>query len=370
MKDKLKYRWSLANNYMAGITFGCWWRLLRETGFAVDPVYWHRGAAITATSLLNSFWRMIEQIRFARKIEQTTIAHPPLFVLGHWRSGTTHLHNLLSLDPQFAYPNTFQVVSPHTFLSTEKISTRMFKWMVPDTRPMDNMEIRFSSPQEDEFAILLDCLKSLYFSISFPREERYEQHLTFEDAPPEDVEAWKASLLWFVKKLTLKYDRPIVLKSPPHTARIKMILDVFPDANFVHIHRDPYAVFRSTQHYFDTAVWYTYLQRPDRSKVDDGIINRYRVMHDAFFEQRELIPVGHFHEMAYDDLADDPVGQLTQMYEALNIDGFDAYEPKLRKYLDSISDYKRNRFDDLPDELRSRIAGEWQRCFNEWNYPT
>ena len=28
----------------------------------------------------------------------------PVFILGHWRSGTTLFHNLLALDEQFAYP--------------------------------------------------------------------------------------------------------------------------------------------------------------------------------------------------------------------------------------------------------------------------
>ena len=44
----------------------------------------------------------------------------PLFILGHYRSGTTHLHNLLALDPQFAAPTFFQALNPHTFLSTER----------------------------------------------------------------------------------------------------------------------------------------------------------------------------------------------------------------------------------------------------------
>ena len=43
----------------------------------------------------------------------------PLFILGHYRSGTTHLHNLLALEPQFSAPNFFQALNPHTFLSTE-----------------------------------------------------------------------------------------------------------------------------------------------------------------------------------------------------------------------------------------------------------
>src|SRR4029079_7311557 len=118
------------------------------------------------------------------------------------------------------------------------------------------------SPQEDEFALLLGCFRSLYLGITFPRRESwYSRYLTFEGVATEEIDQWKATFLRFAKKLTLKYDRALLFKSPPHTARVNLLLETFPEARFVHIHRDPYTVFRSTQHYFDTAIWYTYLQR-------------------------------------------------------------------------------------------------------------
>ncbi|MDQ3566024.1 MAG: sulfotransferase [Pseudomonadota bacterium] len=61
---------------------------------------------------------------------------PPLFILGHWRSGTTLLHNLLTRDTgQFAYANTYQAVNPRTFLSTEAVNTKLFGFLVPKTQP-------------------------------------------------------------------------------------------------------------------------------------------------------------------------------------------------------------------------------------------
>src|SRR5687768_18104609 len=39
-----------------------------------------------------------------------------------------------------------------------------------------------------------------------------------------------------------------ILKSPPHTCRVPTLLRLFPDARFVHIVRDPYAVYPSTLH--------------------------------------------------------------------------------------------------------------------------
>ena len=92
-----------------------------------------------------------------------------------------------------------------------------------------------------------------------------------------------------MRKLTFKYGRPLVLKSPPHTARIRLLLEMFPEARFVHIHRHPYQVFRSCRHYHDTAVWYSYLQKPDTSLNDDRIIRRY----EAFAkDEAELIDCG------------------------------------------------------------------------------
>lgn len=368
MPAKLKHRWSIGNNYLAGITTGDWIRLLRQNRFAVDPAYWHRAAFITLASGMNSWFRRKEQLEFGKQIAETEIP-PPLFILGHWRSGTTHLHNLLARDPQFAFANTYQVVNPHTFLTTEEANTRRFAWMVPETRPMDAMELNFQTPQEDEFAPCLMSLRSLYLGISFPRaEDEYARYLTFENVPPEETAEWKDAFVGFVRKLTFKYGRPLVLKSPPHTARIRLLLEIFPDARFVHIHRHPYQVFSSCRHYHDTAVWYSYLQKPDRTGVDDRIIRRYSAVHDAFFAQRGLIAPERFHETSFDELEKNPLETVRTIYQKLGMDGFASFEPDLRSYLSSLSGYRKNRFGELEPAIRGRIAREWKRSFDEWNY--
>lgn len=369
MSHALKHRWSVQHNYLAGITFGDWWRLLQENRFAIDPVYWHRAAFISAASLMNS-WGQRQERRFDDAVTGTTV-QAPLFVLGHWRTGTTHLHNLLAQDTdQFAFANTYQVVNPRTFLSTEAVNSRRFAWLVPSRRPMDNMALNFQSPQEEEFAPALTSLRSPYLGISFPRrEDHYDRYLTFRDAPPADVEAWKSAFRWFLQKLTFKYQRPLVLKSPPHTARIRLLLEMFPDARFVHIHRDPYTVFQSFRHYFDTATWHTYLQRPNVSQIEDRILRRYTALYDAYFEERPLIPAGRFHEVRFTDLERDPVGEMQKLYRQLNLTGFEQFRPRLERYTASLSDYRKNEFGDLPETWRQRVRVEWHRSFSTWNYP-
>ena len=367
----LKHRWSISHNFLAGITAGDWWRLLRQNRFSVDRVYWHRAVFVSILSLFNSVYRKKEQRLYSRAIANVQITKPPVFILGYWRSGTTYLHYLLAQDTeQFAYPNTYQVANPHHFLSTEKINSQRFAALVPKKRPMDNMALSFQAPQEDEFAPCLMTSRSMYLGITFPRrEDDYERYLTFRDVPNEELEEWRAAFRWFLKKLTLKYDRALVLKSPPHTARIRLLLELFPDARFVHIHRNPYTVFQSFQHYFDTAPWHTYLQRPDLVGIDDRIIRRYKVLYDAFFEQRELIPEGHFHEVAFEELEHDSVGQVRMIYHRLNLPGFEAFQPKLQRYVDSLASYQKNEFPELVASVRHKIAQAWHRSFEEWGYP-
>jgi hypothetical protein len=213
-------------------------------------------------------------------------------------------------------------------------------------------------------------LQSPYLGICFPRHEGYYlRHLTFREAPEADVQAWRDAFLWFLKKLTFKYRRPLVLKSPPHTARIRLLLEMFPGARFVHIHRDPYRIFQSFRHYFDTAVWYTYLQRPDRTVIDDHILARYNLLYDAFFEERSLIPEGRFHEMSFEDLERDPMGEVNRLYVGLGLDGFESFRPRLRDYVDSLAGYRKNPLPEIEPKWRRAVAREWRRSFDAWNYP-
>jgi hypothetical protein len=234
---------------------------------------------------------------------------------------------------------------------------------------MDNVTLSFDAPQEDEFGPCLACFRSLYPGISFPRHlDHYERYLTFRDVPQSEVDEWKAAFLWFLRKLTVKHPRPLVLKSPPHTARIRLLLEMFPDARFVHIHRDPYTIFQSFRHYYDTACWYTYLQRPDLEDLDDVILRRYTAMYEAYFEERSLIRPGRLHEIAFTELEADPVGSLATLYDELDLSGFSRFEPKLRSYVSSLRGYQKNRHRELPSGVRRKVAERWRRSFETWGY--
>ena len=358
----------LGTGVFGGITLGRWLRMLRDNDFAVDLPYWGRAAAITASSIPNSLFAAWEDRRYRQRIIATK-TEPPLFILGIWRSGTTHLHNLLAQDDRFAYPNTYQVTFPATFLTTERINAGLVGFFVPRKRPMDNVAFGVAEPQEDEFAVAA-LLGGFSLAWAFPRRaEVYNRYLTLRDTSPQELAEWKAALTWFLQKLTFKYGKPLILKSPGHTCRIKVLLDMFPQAKFVHIRRNPFDVFRSTEHLMRTGVTPLWtLQRPDFRDLDDRIIRQYKEVYDAFFEERGHIPKGHLHEVSFEALEADPIGQVRGIYETLALPNFAHVEAALRRYLDGIAGYKKNTLPDLSSELRSRIEKEWRRSFDEWGY--
>jgi hypothetical protein len=353
---------------LGGTTFGDWFRLLRENRFRVSPACLPRALSISWQSTANSFWAWRENRRFGEAIEATEIP-PPLFVLGHYRNGTTHLHNLLAIDDRFAYPNNYQVFYPHTFLSTESFQSPLLQFFMPPRRPMDNIEWTLRSPQEDEFALQMLTGLSPCMGWSFPaRREHYQKYLTFRDATPAELDRWQRAFLGFMRKLTYKYGKPLVLKSPPHTARIAILLQLFPGAKFVHIHRDPYAVFPSWKHTLTVNMELQRLQNPRLAELDEYVFSGYREMYEAFFAERGLIRSGHYCEVAYEELERDPMAVMRSIYSQLALPDFDVVSPALLGYLDSIAGYRKNEFPPLELSLRERIGREWRRCFDEWGY--
>jgi omega-hydroxy-beta-dihydromenaquinone-9 sulfotransferase len=353
---------------LCGISLGAWLRLLAENRFAVDLPYWPRAAMVTGASVQNSLFRWWEHWRYDTAIAATG-HQPPLFVLGIWRSGTTHLHNLLARDARLAYPNFFEVFYPYTFLTTAWFNRALLAYFMPQKRPQDNVRMGIDEPQEDEFA--LNCLTQLSWVLvwTLPRRAaHYERFLTFRSATNEEKVRWQRALKFFVQKLTYRYGRPLVLKSPAHTGRIKLLLEVFPDAKFVHIHRNPYDVFQSSLNSARKAIpWWT-LQTPDLTELEETTLRQYEEIYQAYFEERDLIPAGRLHEIRYEDLEADPIGQLRGMYEALQLGDFGPAERAIRKYLGSIAEYEKNRYRKLEPKWKNEVARRWRRCFEEWGY--
>lgn len=173
----------------------------------------------------------------------------------------------------------------------------------------------------------------------------------------------------FVRRHAARDPRPMVLKSPPHTARIHLLRTLFPDARFVHVHRDPYEVFRSTRHLVDTGPWFTYLQVPDLDAVDERILRWYTELYDGWFEERAEIPANRVSEVAFDDLRRDPIGTLRRVYAEVELGPFEPAQAAVEAHLARVAGHPRNEYPPLAPAERARVAEAWGRSFDAWGYP-
>jgi hypothetical protein len=352
-----------------GLTFSGWLKLLAKR----PPLSWRRAprlASITLQAALNSLLAAIEHFRFGHDIRRTEIVRPPVFVLGHWRSGTTLLHNLLSLDPQFAAPNTFQCVFPTHYLTSETAGKALTNWLVPKHRPMDEMPAGWDIPQEDELALLLLTQLSPYMMLAFQgQREKYGRFFDLADMTPAEQAAWKAALLYIVQKLTLKTGKSICLKSPTHTYRVAPLLELFPHAKFVFIRRNPYDVYNSSLHLRRAIFAENGLGELNTAGLEEDAILTYHHCVETYERTKSLIPAGQLHELRFEDLEVDPLGEMERVYQTLRLEGWPTLAAAIQAQLPELINYRKNRFAKDEAQLR-RIYQSCRRIFELHGYPS
>jgi hypothetical protein len=301
-------------------------------------------------------------------VARTAIRDAPLFIIGHWRTGTTLLHELLILDQRHQYPNTYECLEPNHFLLTEGFFRRWVRFLVPSRRPMDNMAAGWERPQEDEFALCMLGQLSPYLTVAFPnRGPQFTEYLDLEGLSPRALASWKATFLRFLRELTFKDRRRLILKSPPHSCRIGVLLEMFPDARFVHIVRNPYVVFPSTVNLWKSLYRAHGLQRPTFAGLEEHVLDTFVRLYDRLKEGRKLIAPRRYHELRYEDLLRDPIRQMRALYEQLELGGFEEVRPRLEQYLASVAGYETNRYQ-LTPERRAEITRRWGDVIRRYGY--
>lgn len=352
----------------AGCDFFAWVELLARNHFAVHWSRWHIACLVTGISVFNTLLRYMQELLYGTRVEQTQILEDPLFIIGHPRTGTTFLHQLLTLDERHTYPTTYECFVPNHFLLTERLFTRCFGFLLPETRPIDNVALGWQQPQEDEFALCMIGQPSFYQSIAFPNQPlQCEEYLDLEGLQPQALERWKKSFLRFLQALTFKDPRRLVLKSPPHTCRIKVLIEMFPGARFVHIVRDPYVVFPSTVNMVKLLYRDYGLQRPTFAGLEEYVFQYCHYLYERLDEGRKLVDPANFYELHYEDLVRDPVGQISALYEHLGLGGFEELRPRLEQHLASTAGYQTNRYD-LSPGLRAEISHRLGWIVHKYGY--
>src|SRR6185295_18510872 len=118
--------------------------------------------------LFSSPFRWWETVRWKRRIEAVKLHKPPVFILGHWRSGTTYLHNLLCCDSNAAYFTTYHGVFPNVLFSGKWLFKNFMRISMPRKRAVDGVQLSADFPQEEEFALANVNPNSFYNWWYFP----------------------------------------------------------------------------------------------------------------------------------------------------------------------------------------------------------
>jgi hypothetical protein len=351
-----------------GANLTAWYRAVVLNRFDVS---WRRlDLALSGLlyGFINSGLGALQRLIYGRKIDRTQFSDDPIFILGHWRTGTTLLHELLILDDRHTCPSTYACVAANHFLLTGWWFPYIGKFLLPKQRPMDNMPLGWDAPQEDEFALCALGVPTPYFTVACPnRPPMDEEYFDLERIPPAALADWKRSLKRFLQAIAYRDPRRLVVKSPLHTARIKVLLEMFPRAKFAYITRDPYVVYPSTVHLWKSLYTTNAFQIPTYEGVEERVFQNFVHMHDQYQATKALIPAGRLYELRYEDLVREPVQQMRQLYESLGLGRFEQALPAIEGYLSKTKDYQTNRYRITP-ELRGRITQQWQRVIEQQGY--
>ncbi len=345
-----------------------WLKLLHQNRFQVDRPYLLRALSITAFCAFNSTLAPVERLLYSKRASQQQVP-PPLFILGFARSGTTHLYQLLSRHPHFQYPTTIAANFPHIFLTTEAVLSAVLAPLAQGKRIQDGVGVAVDSPEEDELAHMQTTRMSPLLSALFPRgAHHYHPYRTFETASLDERARWKRKVLHFFQKLTLRDSRPLLLKSPGHLARLGLLLELFPDARFVHLRRHPYEVIRSQHHTRGQIANHWGLQRAPVEKDYEWSLQLMEESSRRFLEERPSI-AGRLYEMRYEDLLDRPEVELKRMHEVLDLPGYDDFLPLMRESSRKTKPHGIRHHDPLPETIKTEVScrlREWI-SFYDWS---
>ena len=159
----------------------------------------------------------------------------------------------------------------------------------------------------------------------------------------------------------------IVLKSPQHLGRVGVLLEAFPDARFVHIVRDPHAVFPSTVKLWKALFEIHALQTPRFEGLEERVLSSFERLYAGFERDRNLIAPGRLHELRYEDLVADPLTELRKLYDGLGLGGFDRVRPGVEAYLRDTVNYRTNVFEPDP-AIAAKIDRRWGRFMRPYGY--
>lgn len=311
---------------------------------------------------------LVDKFKMARS--WTTTLDPPVFIIGHWRTGTTHLHNLMSRSPAFGQITPLASGLPDQILSLGTWLRPMLEKALPEDRHVDRVAVDPDSPQEDEIPLANRQPLSVFHAVYFPKHFRrqIDRGVFFEGVSDREIARWQRLVEDFAERIALHQGRrTLLIKNPVYTARIQRLREIWPDAKFVHIRRNPYVVFSSTRHYYQKLLPDLALQRHDHVDIESFVLETFVRLMDCYAAESAALPASHLAEVVYEDLDSNPLSTLSRVFEQLDLSGWAETRPRVEAYLERISGYRRNDYTLSAADI-AKVDAAWGKYVQAWGY--
>lgn len=346
-----------------------WLRMLHRAD-PVAPRCWPRLGFILFTSFVGTVITAHERLLWfvwgvlpVGRARQRAHAPEVVVILGYYRSGTTHLQNLLGCDRRLRTPRWSQCLVGQGYRLAWFLVRLLLVPFLGRTRPQDRVGFGPAWPGEDDFALATwgGC-SSIAGRHVFPaNRDRWQQWHTLEGLGERDLSRWRTLTRRFVYKVTRgRADRPVVLKSPSHTARVAQLDRLFEGrVRFIHIVREPEPVIESNVRLFHALRNHALQPLPPVQSIRETIVEEYADTERRAFDELGAIDANRWSRVRFDDLRNDPMGTLAAVYDTMGLGFDDRAQRAVRAYMGSLGTYRNSQ---APIELGSPTPREREVC--------
>ena len=345
-----------------------WLKLWFKNGVSIKKL--PQALFITLTSLLLSPVHLLNEIIIYFKSKSYRPGPDPIFIIGHWRSGTTFLQYLMSHDENLGYLTYYQAFVPTLTFAGGKFFKKLLSPLIPSRRPQDDVYLHADLPTEEENSLATISTRSASQSFFFPNnEEYYNRYILFQHLSAEEKSNWKKAYRRMINQIGIRWPgKRLLIKNPHNTGRLLELKEIYPNAKFIFLHRNPLDCFPSTYLMYDKVVKTQYLHNYTTEDTNNKIFYYYKTIVKRYLDQRDYIPRKDLFEIAYDDLLSDPLSIIKNLYRHLELKLEDHDLNKMKDFVDAQKSYRINTHE-LNPELRSRITKELKFVFSNFKYP-
>jgi omega-hydroxy-beta-dihydromenaquinone-9 sulfotransferase len=317
---------------------------------------------------------LLQFLIYGRRINNTVISKDPIFILGHYRSGTTLLQKLMVSNRLFGFLTNYDALFPNSNLLFGKRMQYVFQWLINLLKIKNpffhNSIVNLSEPtEEDDYLMNKASAYSAYWGLVFPKRWHEWLNGNQQFMNQQYCKGWKKEYLKAIKYITFRNNgKQLVLKSPPNTERISMLVEMFPEAKFIYIYRNPFHMYYSVKNMWQRAILKLYsIQKISDEALDEIIFGHLIYLVEQYEKDKKLIPEGNLVEISYEKLKSDSFNTMQKIYSGINLPDFELTTNDLRLQLKMEKDYQNFQYH-YSEATFKKITERWGKYIHQWNY--